>query len=112
MQKAAQKPSFPSYLQSTCFHDTLGFQTPGKKVCGPPQYTIQTPNLRRYDWKTRDNEAVHYAPHGYLDVKNIACDFLACSPYKFFGPHSGLVGHLWGMDGFFGPGFRSHLLNF
>ena len=41
-------------------------------------------------------------------MKNIACDFLACSPYKFFGPHSGLVGHLWGMDGTFGPGFRNH----
>ena len=68
--------------------------------------------LRRYDWKIRDAEAVHYAPHGYLDVKNIACDFLACSPYKFFGPHSGLVGHLWGMDGTLGPGFQNHLLSF
>ena len=36
-------------------------------------------------------EAVHYAPHGYLDVRNIDCDFLACSPYKFFGPHAGVV---------------------
>lgn len=36
-----------------------------------------------------DSEAVHYAPHGHLDVQSIGCDFLACSPYKFFGPHAG-----------------------
>ncbi|HSR68574.1 MAG TPA: cysteine desulfurase-like protein [Acidobacteriota bacterium] len=36
-------------------------------------------------------DAVHYAPHGPIDVKEIGCDFLACSPYKFFGPHSGLL---------------------
>jgi cysteine desulfurase family protein (TIGR01976 family) len=38
-------------------------------------------------------DAVHYAPHGLLDVKGWDCDFLACSAYKFFGPH---VGILWG----------------
>ncbi len=36
-------------------------------------------------------DAVHYAPHGLIDVKAIDCDFLACSPYKFFGPHSGVL---------------------
>jgi cysteine desulfurase family protein (TIGR01976 family) len=36
-------------------------------------------------------DAVHYAPHGLLDVKAIGCDFLACSPYKFFGPHMGTL---------------------
>jgi len=36
-------------------------------------------------------DAVHYAPHGRVDVQNISCDFLACSPYKFFGPHSGIL---------------------
>ena len=40
-------------------------------------------------WATRLSEAVHYAPHGHLDVQSISCDFLACSPYKFFGPHAG-----------------------
>ena len=44
-------------------------------------------------------DAVHYAPHGLIDVKALDCDFLACSPYKFFGPHMGtLYGkkeHLW-----------------
>jgi cysteine desulfurase family protein (TIGR01976 family) len=38
-------------------------------------------------------DAVHYAPHGLLDVQEWDCDFLACSAYKFFGPH---VGILWG----------------
>jgi cysteine desulfurase family protein (TIGR01976 family) len=36
-------------------------------------------------------DAVHYAPHGRVDVQSIACDFLVCSPYKFFGPHSGIL---------------------
>lgn len=36
-------------------------------------------------------DAVHYAPHGSIDVRDIDCDFLACSPYKFFGPHSGTL---------------------
>jgi cysteine desulfurase family protein (TIGR01976 family) len=38
-------------------------------------------------------DAVHYAPHGLVDVQSLGCDFLACSAYKFFGPH---VGVLWG----------------
>ena len=38
-------------------------------------------------------DAVHYAPHGPIDVKKLGCDFLVCSVYKFFGPH---VGVLWG----------------
>lgn len=36
-------------------------------------------------------DAVHYAPHGPLDVRALDCDFLACSPYKFFGPHMGVL---------------------
>src|SRR5512143_1228937 len=38
-------------------------------------------------------DAVHYAPHALLDVATLGCDFLVCSPYKFYGPH---VGVLWG----------------
>jgi len=38
-------------------------------------------------------DAVHLAPHRAIDVAAIDCDFLACSAYKFFGPH---VGILWG----------------
>jgi cysteine desulfurase family protein (TIGR01976 family) len=36
-------------------------------------------------------DAVHYAPHGPIDVRAIDCDFLACSPYKFFAPHMGTL---------------------
>ena len=36
-------------------------------------------------------DAVHYAPHGPVDVRALDCDFLACSPYKFFGPHTGAL---------------------
>ncbi|MEP7188763.1 MAG: aminotransferase class V-fold PLP-dependent enzyme, partial [Roseiflexaceae bacterium] len=36
-------------------------------------------------------DAVHYAPHGPIDVRAIDCDFLACSPYKFFAPHMGAL---------------------
>jgi cysteine desulfurase family protein (TIGR01976 family) len=46
-------------------------------------------------------DAVHYAPHGPIDVRALDCDFLVCSPYKFFGPH---LGTLYGK--------REHLLRF
>ena len=46
-------------------------------------------------------DAVHYAPHGLIDVKALDCDFLVCSPYKFFGPHMGTL-----------YGKREHLRNF
>ena len=36
-------------------------------------------------------DAVHYAPHGPIDVQEIGADVLVCSPYKFFGPHMGLA---------------------
>ena len=36
-------------------------------------------------------DAVHYAPHGPIDVRDLDCDFLACSTYKFFGPHLGVL---------------------
>lgn len=38
-------------------------------------------------------DAVHFAPHALTDVTGWGCDFLACSAYKFFGPH---VGVMWG----------------
>jgi cysteine desulfurase family protein (TIGR01976 family) len=38
-------------------------------------------------------DAVHYAPHALVDVAALGCDFLACSAYKFYGPHVGIV---WG----------------
>lgn len=38
-------------------------------------------------------DAVQFAPHGLIDVRDIGCDFLISSAYKFFGPHMGV---LWG----------------
>lgn len=38
-------------------------------------------------------DAVHFAPHRLIDVQALGCDFLACSAYKFFGPHTGIM---WG----------------
>ena len=38
-------------------------------------------------------DAVQSVPHEPVDVRALGCDFLACSPYKFFGPHAGV---LWG----------------
>jgi cysteine desulfurase family protein (TIGR01976 family) len=36
-------------------------------------------------------DAVQYAPHGSIDVVDLDCDLLACSAYKFFGPHVGVL---------------------
>jgi cysteine desulfurase family protein (TIGR01976 family) len=46
-------------------------------------------------------DAVHYAPHGPIDVQALDCDFLACSAYKFCGPHLGIL-----------YGKREHLAHF
>lgn len=40
-------------------------------------------------------DAVQLAPHRLVDVQDLDCDFLACSSYKFFGPHLGIV---WGRE--------------
>lgn len=36
-------------------------------------------------------DAVHYAPHGVIDITTVDCDFLIASAYKFFGPHIGAM---------------------
>ena len=36
-------------------------------------------------------DAVHFAAHAVIDVKAMECDFLVCSPYKFYGPHAGAL---------------------
>jgi cysteine desulfurase family protein (TIGR01976 family) len=40
-------------------------------------------------------DAVQFAPHRLVDVAALGCDYLACSSYKFFGPHLGI---LWGRE--------------
>ncbi len=40
-------------------------------------------------------DAVQFVPHGKAEVAQLDCDFLACSAYKFFGPHLGV---LWGRE--------------
>jgi cysteine desulfurase family protein (TIGR01976 family) len=40
-------------------------------------------------------DSVQFAPHGKIDVQDLGCDFLVCSPYKFYGPHMGV---LWGRE--------------
>jgi cysteine desulfurase family protein (TIGR01976 family) len=36
-------------------------------------------------------DAVHYAAHNLIDVRDFGCDFLSCSAYKFYGPHIGIL---------------------
>lgn len=36
-------------------------------------------------------DGVHYAPHILSDVQDLGCDFFVCSPYKFYGPHAGVL---------------------
>lgn len=54
-------------------------------------------------------DAVHYAPHGPIDVQAFGCDYLVCSGYKIFAPH---MGFLWGrrpaLDAL--PTFREHFI--
>ena len=40
---------------------------------------------------TASIDAVHFAPHGLIDVEALGTDFLLCSAYKFFGPHVGIL---------------------
>jgi len=55
------------------------------------------PDIRRVVELAHDAEAlawvdaVHYGPHGPIDVEAWGCDVLICSPYKYFGPHMGLA---------------------
>ena len=98
MQKAAQKPPLHHIYNLHVSIIPLVSKHLVRRYLDPPNIP-KTPNLRRYDWKTRDNEAVHYAPHGYLDVKNIACDFpsmfslqILWTSFRFGGT---LVGDGW-----------------
>jgi cysteine desulfurase family protein (TIGR01976 family) len=56
--------------------------------------TITDPKLGRLAKKVGAEvfiDAVHFAPHRLIDVKAWDCDYLACSAYKFYGPHIGIL---------------------
>jgi cysteine desulfurase family protein (TIGR01976 family) len=61
--------------------NALGTVTDVERICG---LAHETGALAWVD-------AVHYAPHGPIDVASIGADVLLCSPYKFYGPHLGLA---------------------
>lgn len=66
-----------------CASNAVGTVNPVKEIC----------RLSREAGALTFLDAVHFAPHNLIDVEDFGCDFLACSAYKFFGPH---VGILWG----------------
>ncbi|MEO2019847.1 MAG: cysteine desulfurase-like protein [Fuerstiella sp.] len=66
-----------------CASNAVGSINPVKEIC----------RLSRTAGALTFLDAVHFAPHSLIDVNDFGCDFLACSAYKFFGPH---VGMLWG----------------
>jgi len=66
-----------------CASNAVGTVNPVRKIC----------RLAREAGALSFLDAVHYGPHALIDVQEFGCDFLACSAYKFFGPHIGLM---WG----------------
>ncbi|MEM0924458.1 MAG: cysteine desulfurase-like protein [Planctomycetota bacterium] len=64
-----------------CASNAVGTINPVKQICG---WAREAGALSFLD-------AVHYAPHALIDVEDWGCDFLACSAYKFFGPHVGIL---------------------
>jgi cysteine desulfurase family protein (TIGR01976 family) len=66
-----------------CASNAVGSVNPVKEIC----------RLSREAGALTFLDAVHFAPHSLVDVEDFGCDFLACSAYKFFGPH---IGILWG----------------
>jgi cysteine desulfurase family protein (TIGR01976 family) len=71
-------------------------------VCAASNYLGTINDIETICGKARDAgamtyiDAVQYVPHVATDVQALGCDFLACSAYKFFGPHQGI---LWGRAG-------------
>lgn len=68
-----------------CASNATGGINPVKEICAKAKEVNALTFL----------DAVHFGPHGLIDVQEFGCDFLACSAYKFFGPH---VGILWGRE--------------
>jgi cysteine desulfurase family protein (TIGR01976 family) len=61
--------------------NSVGTLTDAERICG----------LARAAGALSWVDAVHYAPHGPIDVAAIGADVLICSPYKYYGPHMGLA---------------------
>jgi cysteine desulfurase family protein (TIGR01976 family) len=61
--------------------NALGTLVDAERICGLAH------EARALAWV----DAVHYAPHGPIDVAAVGADVLLCSPYKFYGPHLGLA---------------------
>jgi cysteine desulfurase family protein (TIGR01976 family) len=64
-----------------CASNAVGTANPVKEIC----------RLSREAGALTFLDAVHFAPHSLIDVEEFGCDFLACSAYKFFGPHIGIL---------------------
>ena len=64
-----------------CASNAVGTINPVKQICSWAREVGAVSFL----------DAVHYVPHALVDVVDWDCDFLACSAYKFFGPHVGLL---------------------
>ncbi len=81
--------------------DVLTDRTKLVAVGGASNCTGTINDIARLCAKARDAgaltyiDAVQYAPHVAVDVQAIGCDFFVASPYKFFGPHQGV---LWGRE--------------
>ena len=80
--------------------DLAAKRTPRTKVVAFPSaaYSVGTkPDVERIVELAHEAgalawiDAVHYGPHGPIDVSSWGCDVLVCSPYKFFGPHMGMA---------------------
>jgi cysteine desulfurase family protein (TIGR01976 family) len=61
--------------------NSIGTQVDAQRICG----------LAHEAGALAWIDAVHYAPHGRIDLGQLDADVLLCSPYKFFGPHMGLA---------------------
>jgi cysteine desulfurase family protein (TIGR01976 family) len=82
--------SFEAALSERTKLVAVGYASNAVGTINPVQHiTARAKSVGALTWI----DAVHYTPHGPIDVQATGCDFLVCSAYKFFGPH---VGILWG----------------
>ncbi len=80
--------SFAAVLGPRTRHVAVGLASNAVGTINPVAEIIR---LAHAAGATVSVDAVHYAPHGPIDVRELDCDFLLCSAYKFFGPHVGIL---------------------